>query len=170
MILLNQNTVMESSSTSYAPRQSRFLEEGIASNQKTSLITPARRRNTKVRQEWIRSPLDRLGIRQRRTIKYISIASTGSESGKQGTDHVISESCESIVSWGFMGYACQFRRGYSYGNILPSLRVYPLVENLRLHHGLINYGTIEEIEQAFRCGVLHPFTVDTYGQSLLDVR
>jgi hypothetical protein len=169
-MLLNQNTIMVSSSTSYAPRQSRLLEEGISSIHNRSLVLPTRRKNTKVRQEWIRSPLNRFGIYQRRTTKYMRIASGQPNSSEQETDHVISDCYDSIVSCGLLGYACQWSRQHPYGNILPSLRVYPLVNDIWLHLNLIKDGTIEEIEQAFRSGVLHPFTVDPYGRSLLCVR
>jgi hypothetical protein len=57
------------------------------------------------------------------------------------------------------------------GTIMPSLSVYPIVDNVWSEaEELIIHGTIEDLGAAFDSGEIHPFTVDNYGETLLHVR
>jgi hypothetical protein len=142
----------------------------VHSDHNMSLQTPPPSRSTKTRQEWIQSPLNWFGIRHRRTVKYMCVTSGQPNEPQQKKDIIISESYESVVSWNLLGYACHWSRQYPYGSILPSLQVRPLVRNIWTYNKFIQDCTIEKIQQEFESGVLHPFSVDMYGESLLHVR
>jgi hypothetical protein len=38
-----------------------------------------------------------------------------------------------------------------------------------IYGDLFYWGTLQEVQRAFRSGVLHPFTKDTYGDTTLHV-
>jgi hypothetical protein len=161
--------MVQSSSVSCSQNHPSLPANNIVATQTMSFSSSKPHRNIKTRHEWIKSPLNRFGIRQKRTTKFLRMDSSRDVNSMQESDTIISECYKTIVSLNMLGYACHWTRQYPYGNILPSLRVYPVVENWHEHTKLIRDGTIEEIQRAFASGALHPFTMDKHGNTLLDV-
>jgi len=169
-MLLKQDNTIQSSSITYTQNHPSLPANNIISTQAMSLSLSKPHRNIKTRHEWIKSPLNRFGIRQKRTTKFLRMNSSRDVNSEQESGTIISECYETFLSSEMLGYACLWTRQYPYGNIFPSLRVHPVVENLYKYIGLITFGTIEEVQRAFATRALHPFTTDTYGRTLLDVR
>jgi hypothetical protein len=170
IILLNQNTMISSSSISHTQNHTKLSKNNINTTQTISLSSTKSHHNFKTRHKWIESPLNRFGIRQRRITKFMRTKSALNKYTEQETDTIISECYETFMSWNWLGFACHWNPGYPYGNIMPSLRVHPVVENYFSHTNIIYSNTIEEIQRAFATGALHPFTTDRDGMTLLDVR
>ncbi|KAH4171142.1 hypothetical protein HBI24_165660 [Parastagonospora nodorum] len=167
IILLNQNTMI-SSSISHIQNHIRIPANNVDTTQTMSVSLSRPHHNIKTRHKWIESPLNRFGIRRRRTTKFIRTDPAQNKCSKQETDTIISEYYETFMSSNFLGFACHLSRRHPYGNILPSLRVHPVVDIFYKRTALIETGTIEEIQRAFATGTLHPFTTDKYGNTLLD--
>jgi hypothetical protein len=121
------------------------------------------------RQDWIQSPLHWLGIRRRRTTRYLIITAAGVKQTSANRTQTISEIYEIFVIWQLLGYGFHCRREYPFGSILPSLRVYPIVNRLWQYYDLLCLGSLHEIQQAFASGQVHPFVVDVNGYTLLHV-
>lgn len=156
-MLRNQNNMMSSLA---AP----------AVHQNISLSVPDRCTNTKTYYAWIRSPL--LGVfgRRKRTVRYLREPDSRLTPREQEKYGVISESHETSVWFRLLGYGCHWSQQYPYGSILPSLRFYPVIKHFSAEHlTLIEQGCIQEIQQAFEHGTLHPLTVDSYGRTVLHV-
>jgi hypothetical protein len=73
------------------------------------------------------------------------------------------------VIWGLLGYGIHWVKDFPYGTISTSLRVFPVVKDLDVYNHLIENGNVQEIQQAFISGVLHPFTKNPAGHTLLHV-
>lgn len=56
-----------------------------------------------------------------------------------------------------------------HGCLISSISTYPVISSIWDHWNLIENGTIDEIQQAFASGALHPFTRDVNGDDLLHV-
>jgi YD repeat-containing protein len=114
------------------------------------------------------SPLRRFGIHRRRVIRYVDAAGRQTGLSYDTANKIISETYE--TSWTVLGYGFHWsRQQYPYGSIVPSLRVFPIVEDITRHEDLISKGTVQEVQQAFTSGVLHPFITSTTGCTLLHV-
>jgi hypothetical protein len=137
------------------------------SQQNTSLVSPRYGIHTKTCQQWISSPLHRFGIHQRKSIRQTSITDDQAHEPGCLSNEVTFASYE--VIWKLLGYGVQWSGNSTYGSIMPSLRVFPIVEDLGVYNDLIQTGNIQKIQQAFRSGVLHPFTKDQDGYTLLHV-
>jgi hypothetical protein len=124
---------------------------------------------TKTYYKWTTSPLGWAVIRRKRTIKYMREDNSRSKPQEAEDDLIILESYETSVSFEVLGFGCRWGQQYPYGSIIPSLRVYPVVQRLHKHYHLIASGSIKEIQQSFATGVLHPLMVDTSGVTLLHV-
>lgn len=126
----------------------------------------------KTRHWWVESPLRRIGIQQRRTTRSVVVYSKEHTADTVGRVSITSDNYDAF--WGLLGYGIHWSRQYPCGIILPSFRVYPIVERFHFdesHHKLpIWTSSIEEVQQAFYSGALHPFTKDINGYSLLHVR
>jgi hypothetical protein len=139
----------------------------FVSQQNMALISPKYGVNTKIRQQWLSSPLRRFGIYRRRLIRQTSVAKDQTDELGCTSHEVTSASYE--VMWNLLGYGVYWSKDFPYGNISPSLRIFPVVESLRPYDELIETGTIQQIQQAFMSGVLHPFTKNQAGHTLLHV-
>lgn len=122
---------------------------------------------TKIRQWYVDSPLNRFGIYQRRSVRRVLAAEKEKGAEISSSNAIMSISHELYCY--FLGYGICWTQQYPYGNILPALRIFPLVQDLFHYDSLIRRGTIFEIQQALSSGVIHPFTRDTHGWTLLHV-
>ncbi|KAH3911890.1 hypothetical protein HBI56_137800 [Parastagonospora nodorum] len=129
IILLNQNTMISSSSISHTQNHMRLSANNINTTRTISLSSTKPHHNFKTRHKWIESPLNRFGIRQRRITKFIRMDSSQTIYSKEEAETIISECYETFISWNLLGFAFHWSRQYPYGNILPSLRVHPVVDN-----------------------------------------
>jgi hypothetical protein len=135
--------------------------------ERTSLVKAHYGISTRSRQQWILSSLRSFGLLVQSSIRETTIAGQGINGTEPGSKDVTCTSYEAI--WPLLGYGVHMSRAYCYGNISPALRVFPVVNRIWVYDDLIEGGTIQEIQQAFRSGVIHPFTKDTNGLSLLHV-
>jgi hypothetical protein len=136
------------------------------------LMLPHQRNSITKVQDWPTTlPLRKLGIRQRKVVRYMRRPGESVNPSQYTADEVVSETYE--TSWAILGYAFHWSgQRYPHGSILPSLRVSPLVHDIFSpgnYIDLIFGGTIQEIQQAFSSGVLHLFATDVYGNNLLHV-
>lgn len=122
----------------------------------------------KTRQWFINSPLHRFGIHQRRSVRWITAPGGRTDTDNPPSSAIIFTSCD--LSWQLLGYGIRWSQRYPYGNILPALRIFPLVPDLNLYENFICHGTIHDIQQGFRSGVIHPFSKDMKGFTFLHVR
>jgi hypothetical protein len=135
--------------------------------ERTSLVTPQYRISTQSRQQRILSSLRSFGIHIQKSIRETSITGYGNNGTEPTSEDVTFASYE--VKWPLFGYGVNMSRAYCYGSISPALRVFPVVKSIYTCHELFESGTLQEIHQAFRSGVVHPFTKDQYGGTLLHV-
>lgn len=124
---------------------------------------------TQTRRFWPMPRLPLVDIRQRRTVKYTSIPEQGIGRPAYVAEDVVSESQEVFVESQLLGYGYHWRQESRHKSILPSLRSYPVVDNIRKYSDLVCYGSVGEIQRAFTAGLLHPFTRDQDGNTLLHV-
>jgi hypothetical protein len=133
------------------------------------LMLPHQRNSiTKVQDRPTTLPLRKLGIRQRKVVRYMRRPGDSLDPSQYTADEVVSETYE--TSWTVPGYVFHWsNQRYPFGSILPSLRVSPVVRNIYVYEDLIYKGTVQEIQKAFTSGVLHPFSTDEWGHNLLHV-
>jgi hypothetical protein len=123
--------------------------------------------STRSRQQWILSSLRSFGIHVQKSARETSIAGYETSGTESTSDDVTFASYEAI--WSLLGHGVHWSRTHPYGNILPALRVFPVVESTNACCELFKSGTLQEIQQAFRSGVVHPFTKSQDGYNLLHV-
>jgi hypothetical protein len=133
----------------------------------TSLVTTQHGIITRSRRQWILSSLRSFGIHVHKSIRETSIAGYENNRTEPTSKDVTFASYE--VTWPLFGYGVHMGRAYCYGTISPALRVFPVVESVDTYYTLFMFGTLQEIHQAFRSGVVHPFTKDQHGATLLHV-
>jgi hypothetical protein len=138
-------------------------------HQDTSLSTLNPCSNTKTYYKRTSSPLGWVVIHRKRIIKYMRGYNSRSKSQEAEDDLIILESYETSLWSRVLGFGCHWGQQYPYGSIIPSLRVYPVIQTLHIYYDLIASGSIQEIQQSFSSGVLHPLMVDTSGLTLLHV-
>jgi hypothetical protein len=81
--------------------------------------------------------------------------------------------CETIAYyWTFrvFGFGLRWSQYRHAGKIAPSLSVYPIVENFDASiYTAMKQGSAEAFQQLIRSGIIHPFTRNCEGESLLHV-
>lgn len=122
---------------------------------------------TRMRQAWISSALNHLGIHCRRSVYYLQHKGPAGRLEYVEDSSAISESYEILFTWSLFRYGIVWSRHCAY--TISSLSSYPLIEDLWDFRDLITRGTIRQIQQAFTAGDLHPFTRDRHGHSLFHV-
>jgi hypothetical protein len=130
----------------------------------TSLASLRHGIRTRIHQQWISTPFCRFGIHVQKSTRETTIETQEVE---RNSSDVTFASYEAL--WWLLGYGVHWSRTYSYVNVSPALRVFPVVEDLNVYRDLLYRGTIRDIQQAFRSGVLHPFTKSQGGHTLLHV-
>lgn len=126
-----------------------------------------------VRQRVIRMPsyFERFGFKRQKIQRTLRTTQVGRYGSKKSDQEIFLQE-ENIHSWAavWIGYGIRCSRVRPYGSILPSLTTYPVVSFYSSEiHTLINNGTVFEIQKAFYTGVVHPFTRNASGQTLLHV-
>jgi hypothetical protein len=185
MILLNQNVRLTTLSvllryeqsglqSRSAPRVDQYrgaLPSRISANsvdqERKSPVTIQYGISTRSHQQWILSSLRSFGIQVQKSIRETSIAGYENDGTEPTSKDVTFSSYE--VTWPLLGYGVHVSRAYCYGTISPALRVFPVVDSLDTCWRLVESGTLQEIQRAFRSGVVHPFTKNQHGHTLLHV-
>lgn len=113
-----------------------------------------------------------MGVYRRKIVRRIPGNSEQSISGcEHGNESIISEDYETTLLWSVLGYGLTWIQCRSFGVVLPSLSTFPLVHNFcREVHSALASGTIQDFQNLLHRGVIHPFSLDSDGQSLLHVR
>ncbi|KAH3947140.1 hypothetical protein HBH53_120310 [Parastagonospora nodorum] len=163
IMLLKQTNMMVPSSISDSAHQSIIVGHDVASDQILSLSQMATRNSTRSRTEWIESPLNRFGISQRQTSKFIRIRSSHHDSSGQDAEVLVSKHHETFFSWKILGYVCSWTRQYPYGSNLSSLQFHPMIETTWEQMALFYHSIMGDVNLLFRSGRLHPFTVSHSG-------
>jgi hypothetical protein len=171
-VLLRHEQASLTKSSSPHPYQSQMTiplrtTANSVSQQITSVVSSQYGIHTKTHQQWISSSLCRFGIHQRKSIRQTSVTKDQNNETGNTSNEVTFASYEAI--WGLIGYGIHWSKGYPYGNISPALRVFPIVQELFQDTFFIFQSSIQEIQQAFRSGILHPFAKDQTGVNLLHV-
>jgi hypothetical protein len=135
--------------------------------EKTSLVKAQYGISTRSRQQWILSSLRNFGIYVQKSKRETSIAGQETNGTETASKVVTFASYDAILP--LLGYGIHMSRAYCYGNISPALRVFPVVKSLDTCFELFQSGTLQMVQQAFRSGVIHPFTKSEGGHTLLHV-
>jgi hypothetical protein len=118
----------------------------------------------------VRSAFERLGIYRRRVIRYQDQRIEHPESNvKSYKREILWTANEVSAMWKFLGFGMTFTQQHPYGSIFPSLRTYPVgVLNDELWQ-TFRHGSVQELQEKFSTGALHPFFQTSIGFSLLHV-
>jgi hypothetical protein len=166
LLRLEQASLAPKSPYHSTPAQTRTTRSMVQPD--APLVITQQNLAARSRQWSIPSPLCRFGIHQRKVVRYIDAAGKQTDSSHHTANKVISETYE--TSWTVLGYGFHWSsQQYPYGSILPSLRVFPIVEDITKYEDLIFKGTLQEVQQAFTSGIVHPFTTSATGCTLLHV-
>ena len=140
-------------------------------NSSRYLLPPAGTTHLKTwqRQVPVSSWLEWLGIYQWKTVRYARRKSNRRHSSRLEAGDIVLHNHDIILAWTLLKLGIQWSRPHAFGGIAASLSVYPVVENVYVHYDLIGKAPIDEIQQRFVSGALHPFTRDLEGYSLLHV-
>jgi hypothetical protein len=114
----------------------------------------------------IPSSLSRYGFHSHKIVRTIQNPGTSGPEERQN-GNVIYE--DHVYEWTarYLGLGFRVRGRKPYGNILPSLSMYPVVpEFTDFEWDLIQGGTIMEVQSAFAARKLHPFVRDVNGEDL----
>jgi hypothetical protein len=122
---------------------------------------------TKMRNSWVQSQVQKLGIHQRRSTRYITVPKTRHSRPDFGSEEIVAIEFEYF--WTALRFGVHCSRRYPYGNIIPALRIYPVVDDIYCGGPLTWQSTLEEVQQAFASGILHPFAKDKNGNTFLHV-
>lgn len=118
----------------------------------------------------VRSAFERLGLCRRKVIRYQDQRIEDSEGNvKSYKRDIIWTTNEVSAAWTFLGLGMTFTQQRPYGSIFPSLRTYPVgVLNDELWQ-IFRHGSVQELQEKFSTGALHPFFQTSIGFSLLHV-
>lgn len=137
----------------------------VAESQLTTQTSPSV--TTKMRNSWVQSQVQKLGIHQRRSARYITVPKTQNSRPEYESEEIVAMEFEYF--WTALRFGVHCSRRYPYGNILPALRIYPVVDDIYCGGPLTWQSTLEEVQQAFASGILHPFAKDKNGNTFLHV-
>jgi hypothetical protein len=117
----------------------------------------------------IKSLLEIIGIRQHKNTRRLRFRSGFAVTTCQET--VAVEEHELFIAWRLLGYGLTWNLQRSYGSIMPSLRVFPIVRQLgpKVVSLMRDGGDIGSFQQLLSDGVIHPFSRRPDGFSLLHV-
>jgi hypothetical protein len=170
-LLQNQQACM--TMCSQIAQQPTFAQAPAISINNQELYCPSReatKLKTFRRQFKVSSTLEWVGIYQQKSVHYVRHEGNKMCDRRNTTNDTISTSYDVILDWRLLRYGFHWARQYRYGCIVPSLSMYPVVENLyNLYQDLFGNAPLREIQEKFNSGALHPFTRDTNGMSLLHV-
>jgi hypothetical protein len=171
VLLRHEQFSLTSRSDPQAYRQCTSLSSNVrtnpASQERTSLVASKYGISTQYRQQWILSSLRSFNIHVQKFKREISIAGYETNGTEPDSNKVTFLSYEAI--WPLLGYGVHTSWTYGYGSIAPALRVFPVVNSLTTCFDLFKCGTLQMVQQAFRSGVVHPFTKNEGGYTLLHV-
>lgn len=84
---------------------------------------------------------------------------------------VISEDDETTIVWRMLGYGLTWIQHRSFGKCVPSLSTFPVIcEFPDSVYTVFDTGEIQDFQDLLDRGVVHPFSRDYDGESLLHVR
>ena len=115
------------------------------------------------------SSLERFGLSQHKVLRTLRNETAAPRSKGREEEKILHE--EYVYSWASnrFGFGIRLSRNFPYGSILPSLTTYPIVPfNVNVIK-LILSGSVSEVQQAFSTGILHPYSRNQHGETLLHV-
>lgn len=118
----------------------------------------------------VRSAFERLGIYRRRVIRYQNQKIEDSDGNVKSYERDMLWTADEVsAAWKFLGFGITFTLRHPYGRIFPSLRTYPVGPiNDELWRLFID-GSVQQLQEKFSTGALHPFFQTCKGFSLLHV-
>lgn len=115
-----------------------------------------------------RSYFKQIGLYQRKKTGRTLVPSRSRYNGP--SEEIISENDETFLTWTWLGYGIMWTRSRSYGKLLPSLSVFPVVSHFSEEiNYTLKYGDTRSFQRLISCGKVHPFTRNALGYSLLHV-
>jgi hypothetical protein len=140
----------------------------IASNQDHAISSRSYPTQVSVRTIVVNSPLERLGLYRRKSLRRIHSAAWRKPSGSE--EEIFFQDDKIFLAWRLIGYGLVWTRNRSYGKVFPSLSVFPVVETFNGKvDDLIQLGEHHDFQRFLSTGAVHPFSRDPEGKSLLHV-
>ncbi|CAN9176259.1 unnamed protein product [Alternaria alternata] len=117
----------------------------------------------------VHSAFERLGLYRRKVMRYQDQRIEDSEGNvKSYKRDMLWTADEVSVVWKFLGFGMTFTRQHPYGSIFPSLRTYPVVCEIGQDiQDLVEYGSVQQLQERVSSGTLHPFLQGPRGETLL---
>ena len=171
ILLRNQETMLKSNSS---PPVSSLICSDLGPTVKT-LDTVSSFASSSVRYSQqtilVRSAFERLGLYRRKVMRYQDQIVKDSEGNVKSYKRDILWTADEVSAvWAVLGFGMTFTRQQPYGRIFPSLRTYPVVDKLSIDTvDLIQYGSVQQLQERISSGDLHPFLRGVFGVSLLHV-
>lgn len=121
------------------------------------------------RMSWVSSRLQWIGLRQQKISRIMHVIADAQGVPTDTSQEIISE--HDVYSWAstILGHGISWSMYSSHGQILPSLSVYPVVEDFYdiLPTKTLENASILEVQQWFATNTIHPFTRDKWDRNLL---
>lgn len=169
-IMSSQQPCMDiCSSFSHQRHDAPYLSASLTTTDAAPTLSEVSGMSTQVRRVWISSTLRLFGVHWRKSACYVHARGKEKKARPQRTASVVSQSYELLLTWSLLRYGISWSRQYAYRGLAISLNCYPVVQDLWDHDDLIRNEPLEQIQQMFSSGRLHPFTRDVFGKSLLHV-
>lgn len=112
-----------------------------------------------------------LGLSKQRSIHYFRRKEhVGSGLSDRGQEDIVFETYDCYLAFRSVGYGLHWSQQYLYGRKSPSLAVYPIVPDIdEKVYTTMKHGSTEDFQRLLTSGVVHPFTRNNKGESLLHV-
>lgn len=169
LLLHNQQTIMTTCATTHTTLKPTSQIASLATSHRPWTDPPKRLPRARRQVVPVRTSLEWLGVHRRKVVSYRQFDAHRA-CPKNRDEAIISTEDEFSVAWMSLGYLATWTRQCSYGAILPSLHVYPVIEHFdNTVMAIISSGTLEDVQRLFASGKIHPHTRSANGWTLLHV-
>lgn len=144
----------------------------VSSRKDDTMLSDARAMRPSLSVTRVYSPLERIGIYQRKIVRRMPCSSQKTNQGR-GKDQeiIISEDHETTLLWGILGYGLTWIQCRSFGKAVPSLSTFPVVSSFSEEiFNVFENGEMQDFQDMLCRGEIHPFSHNAQGRSLLHVR
>ncbi|KAI2475822.1 Fungal specific transcription factor domain containing protein [Pyrenophora tritici-repentis] len=115
----------------------------------------------------MQSYLNRFGLYQRKKTGRMLVPSKSRNKGPC-EEVALWEDDETSLLWSMLGYGFTWTQHRSYGKLLPSLSVFPVVSSYANElDSVLEFDDLRSFQQLISSGTVHPFQRDEHGWSLL---
>lgn len=144
----------------------------VSSSERDTMLSSVRAMRSSLSIIPVHSPLERVGIYQRKIVRRVPCTSEKQAPRcKDGDEMIVSEAYETTLLWSILGQGLTWIQRRSFGRIVPSLSTFPVVNHFPEEiYSLFYKGETQDFQNLLHRGVIHPFSRDCTGRSLLHVR